>query len=110
MSEATLRPRSVALGIVAVVVAHSAVVLVVYRARSLRQWALAESDFVLFMLPLLLACAATTYLLLRSDFLRGVASPTRVFVRVLMAVLTALLVASVSAVLSVLVPFNLYGT
>ena len=83
---------------------------VVYRTRVLTQWAVAESDFVLFALPLLLACAATAYLLLRSDFLRGVSLPSRTIVRWLMAVLTALLVASVSAMLSVLVPFNLYGT
>ena len=110
MREATLRPRTVAIGIVAVVIAHSAVVLALYRGRVVTRWRVAESDFVLFALPLLLACGATAYLLLRSDFLRGISSPSRIIVRVLMAVLTALLVACVSAILSVLVPFNLYGT
>jgi len=49
-------------------------------------------------------------LLLRSDFLRGVSSPSRIIVRVVAAVLTALLVACVSTILSLFVPFNLYGT
>ena len=84
--------------------------LVLYRARVVTRSPVAESDFVLFALPLLLACAATAYLLLRSDFLRGIPTPSRIAVRVLVALLTGLLVAYVSAMLSVLVPFNLYGT
>lgn len=93
-----------------VVVAHSALVLFLYRARVVTRWSVAESDFVLFALPLLFACAATAYLLLRSDFLRGVATPSRIIVRVVVAVLTALFVAVVSAILSLFVLFNLYGT
>jgi hypothetical protein len=110
VSEATLRPRTVAIGIVAVVIAHAGLVLALYRARVVTRSPVAESDFVLFALPLLLACSATAYLLLRSDFLRGVSSPSRIIVRVVAAVLTALLVACVSTILSLFVPFNLYGT
>ena len=84
--------------VAAVVVLHAAYVFVVYRLRHLTPSAFASSDFLLFGLPALLAFAAFYWLL-------GGRHPAW-----LPRWVAALFLTIISSWLSVLVPFNAYGT
>lgn len=96
----------VAAGVCGVVVLHSALFLILYRARVVSDWPVARFDSVVFGLPFLLAYSAFAYLLSRSSLLSA-SSPGR---RVLFILPLSLVVSFFSFWCSLLLPFNLYGT
>ncbi len=108
-NESAFNGRAVAAGIGAIVMAHCGLVFMIYGARD-RQWSIAQSDFVLLTLPFLLAWAATAVLLFRSRFLAGVTSVRGMIAGAVAILLISIVVAFVSAMLSLLVPINVYGT
>ncbi len=85
-------------GVVAVALAHGSYVFLVYRARHLASGDLASSDFILFGIPALAAFAV--YYWLVGD--RRASWPPRWLV--------AFALTAASFFLSLLVPFNTYGT
>jgi hypothetical protein len=93
-------------GIGLVFILHSALFFVLYRGRAVSHWLLTESNFFLTGLPLLLAFSATVFLLLRSSLLLTAGTVGRA----LGLFALALLITFFSFWLSLLVPFNLYGT
>jgi cytochrome bd-type quinol oxidase subunit 2 len=97
-SQRTFRAAKLFCGVAAVALAHAGYVFVVYRSRVLTQSVFASSDFFLFALPALVAFAAYCWLLRawRRQW------PPRW--------LAAFVLTVVSFSLSLLVPFNTYGT
>jgi hypothetical protein len=97
-----VRPRlsrvALAAGLAAVAVAHATCVFVGYRSRIVLHSPAASSDLLLFALPALLALGSYYALL----YARRVQSFPRW--------IAAFLLASVSFCLSLLLPFNIYGT
>lgn len=87
-----------ALGLLAVVLGHAAYVFFVYRARVVRHAALASSDFILFALPALLAFIGFYWLLCGRKM------------HLLPPWVGAFLLTLLSLWLSLLLPFNTYGT
>jgi hypothetical protein len=85
-------------GLVVFVMAHVAYTFVFYRARVLTHSSIASSDFLLFGLPAIFAFTGY-YFLLRARAVRMI--PPSV---------AALLLTFVSFSLSLLLPFNVYGT
>jgi hypothetical protein len=85
-------------GLIAVLLSHAAYTLVVYRARALTHSVFASSDLLLFLLPAVLAFCGYFFLL------RARA------VRIIPAWIAALLLTLLSIWLSLLIPFNTYGT
>jgi len=78
--------------------AHAAYTFVLYRARVLTHSAVASSDFLLFALPAIVAFAGY-YFLLRARAVRTVPPWVAAFLLTLL-----------SFSLSLLLPFNVYGT
>lgn len=85
-------------GLVALVVAHAAYTFLFYRARVLTHSAIASSDVLLFALPAIVVFARCFFLL------RARA------VHIIPAWVAAFLLTLLSIWLSVLIPFNTYGT
>jgi hypothetical protein len=85
-------------GLVALASAHAAYIFVLYRARVLTHSAIASSDFLLFALPAIVVFSGY-FFLLRARALRAMPPWVGAFL------LTAL-----SFSLSLLLPFNVYGT
>jgi hypothetical protein len=85
-------------GVVALAMAHAAYTFVLYRARVLTHSAVASSDFLLFALPAIVAFAGY-YFLLRARAVRTVPPWVAAFLLTLL-----------SFSLSLLLPFNVYGT
>jgi hypothetical protein len=85
-------------GLVALVLAHAAYTFVLYRARDLTHSAIASSDFLLFALPAIVVFIGCFFLL------RARA------VRIIPPWVGAFLLTALSCWLSVLLPFNIYGT
>ena len=85
-------------GLVAIMVAHAAYAFVLYRARVLTHSAIASSDFLLFALPAIVVFAGCFFLL------RARA------VRIIPPWVAAFLLTLLSIWLSMLIPFNTYGT
>ena|SRR5437660_7294232 len=85
-------------GLIVVMVAHAGYVFFLYRARVLTQSVIASSDFLLFALPAILAFAGYFFLL------RARA------VRIMPPWAAAFLLTVLSFWLSLLLPFNTYGT
>src|SRR5207244_2272014 len=82
----------------AIVACHAVYFFLVYRARALTHAAFASSDLFLFYLPLLVVFAAFVSLL------RGRGTSW------LLSIALAFLLTFLSVWLSVLIPFNMYGT
>ncbi len=85
-------------GLVALVLAHAAYSFVLYRARVLTHSAIASSDFLLFALPAIVVFVGCFFLL------RARA------VRIIPPWVAAFLLTLLSIWLSLLIPFNTYGT
>ncbi|MEY2488969.1 MAG: hypothetical protein QOC70_911 [Verrucomicrobiota bacterium] len=85
-------------GLVALVVAHAAYSLVLYRTRVLTHSAITSSDFLLFALPAIVVFSGYFFLL------RARA------IRIIPPWVAAFLLTLLSFWLSFLLPFNIYGT
>ena len=85
-------------GLVALVTAHAGYTFVLYRARVLTHSAIASSDFLLFALPAMVVFAGYFFLLRART------------VRVIPPWVGAFLLTVLSIWLSLLIPFNTYGT
>jgi hypothetical protein len=104
------RPRSgnILLLVVALFVVfclHSAMEFLLYRGRVIGHWTLAESDFVLFAVPSLLALVA--YAILFARWAR--ARQTSLALRVVVVFVLTLVVTFFSFWGSMLIPINVYG-
>ena len=97
---------ALAAGVGGVLLLHAGIFLVLYRGRVVSHWSIADSDLLSFASPLLLAFCAYTYLLFRSRVLLSVSPIARAFG--ILAISVA--ITFISCWLSLLLPFNLYGT
>jgi hypothetical protein len=97
---------AVTAGLFAVVVLHSALFFVLYRARVVSDWQVARFDSVVFGLPFLIAYSGFAYFLSRSSLLSAFSAARRALVIHPLS----LLVSFISFWCSLLLPFNLYGT
>jgi hypothetical protein len=85
---------------------HAAAVFLLYRGRVVGHWAIAESDFVVFVVPAL--CALGGFAGVFAWWARSNIPEDEGWVT--FVVVSALVAAFVSFWASVLIPFNLYGT
>lgn len=85
-------------GLLALVVAHAAYAFFLYRARVLTHSAIASSDFLLFALPAMVVFSENFFLLRAGA------------VRIIPLWVAAFLLTLLSLWLSLLLPFNTYGT
>ena len=94
------------LGAAVVFVSHGLLQFLLYRGRAVNHWAIANSDFVVFAVPNLLAL--TAYALLITRWAR--AQPWLLRTKTIFVVVSTMAAGFLSMWGSLLIPFNTYGT
>lgn len=97
---------SVIVGCTALFAIHALLTFLLYRERRLNGWSLTNSDLVVFGAPTIAAAAAMFFLLYASPLLRRAAAMRRLIVIILISLLLAIF----SLCLSMITPFNAFGT
>lgn len=94
----------ISIKLITILVAHCLLGFLLYRSRVVSDWAITESDIVVFIIPFLLASFAYGCVLI------SLLSKFKGFSKIFMVCLLSLVLGTISFFTSITIAFNVYGT